>query len=280
VNNASSDETDSVVKSFFSKLPITLIYQPLLGKSNGLNAGIRVATGDLIIFSDDDVEVGYEWISSYMDTFSKVQGNFYFGGPVEVGFEGGQLNPEISSNELVPLSIRGINYGKENIILTGCGASTPFIGLNWGVPRAAFDLVGEFNVGLGPHPDFFCRTGEESDIMRRLNQEGFKPMYIATASIKHCNSKQKSDPKCIAQRIRTYSFEQFIPDKNVLNKIERILGAPLSLYVSLLWELLRWIKSKCFRKTAIDNYFMLNYLYGHLSKWRSVASVTQGKNEY
>jgi len=63
VDNGSTDGTVDVVASFHRPaLPVRYVYEPRRGKGNAYNAGIAVARGTVLLFSDDDVRFPSNWI--------------------------------------------------------------------------------------------------------------------------------------------------------------------------------------------------------------------------
>ncbi len=64
VDNNSRDETREVVERFCHRFPgrFNYVFEPKQGKSYALNTGIGKASGDLIAFMDDDVEVDPLWL--------------------------------------------------------------------------------------------------------------------------------------------------------------------------------------------------------------------------
>ncbi len=86
VNNNCTDHTDEVIASFSAKLPIRRIFEPTPGLSNARNAAVRAATGDYIIWTDDDVLVNEFWLSAYAEAFQRWPDAAVFGGPVTPWF--------------------------------------------------------------------------------------------------------------------------------------------------------------------------------------------------
>lgn len=65
VNNASTDTTPDIVSSLtLPSLDIRYIYEARRGLSNARNAALRVARGDMILWTDDDVRPPSNWIES------------------------------------------------------------------------------------------------------------------------------------------------------------------------------------------------------------------------
>ncbi len=62
VNNGSSDHTQEVLAHASGDLPLTVLNEPVPGKSRALNRGLQAIRGELIAFTDDDVRVSPEWL--------------------------------------------------------------------------------------------------------------------------------------------------------------------------------------------------------------------------
>lgn len=66
VDNGSADETASVITGFAAQapFPVRLVAEPEPGLSRARNCGLRHATGDLILMTDDDCYVQPEWVQA------------------------------------------------------------------------------------------------------------------------------------------------------------------------------------------------------------------------
>ena len=63
IDNGSTDDTCEVVKTCDTgKLPLRYIHEPQVGQSVGRNRGMAESTGDVILFTDDDVRPPPEWV--------------------------------------------------------------------------------------------------------------------------------------------------------------------------------------------------------------------------
>ena len=62
VDNGSTDSTKEIIASFASRLPLTYVFEPSLGKSTALNTGLRSITGDLVVMTDDDALARPDWL--------------------------------------------------------------------------------------------------------------------------------------------------------------------------------------------------------------------------
>ena len=65
VDNGSTDDTKSVVDSFSERIPIRYFFEARSGKNRALNTALENCNlGEIVVFSDDDVDVSPDWIVS------------------------------------------------------------------------------------------------------------------------------------------------------------------------------------------------------------------------
>ena len=66
VNNGSTDQTAAILARSQDtfRVPLRVIDEPRPGKSWALSRGIAVATGDVLAFTDDDVDVADDWLDA------------------------------------------------------------------------------------------------------------------------------------------------------------------------------------------------------------------------
>lgn len=95
VNNGSTDNTGEVVTEFEQLLPIRLISEPKLGLSKARNTGVENASGELIIFFDDDVLVDPFCVRGFWNSASAYPDAKLFGGLIEPLMDG-ITNPKSS----------------------------------------------------------------------------------------------------------------------------------------------------------------------------------------
>src|SRR5262249_23193019 len=64
IDNNSKDDTRQVAEAFCRRQPqnFRYVFEPLQGKSNALNRGIRESQGDGLAFIDDDVIARPDWL--------------------------------------------------------------------------------------------------------------------------------------------------------------------------------------------------------------------------
>jgi glycosyltransferase involved in cell wall biosynthesis len=182
VNNACTDDTDAVAEAFRDRLPLVYVHEPRPGLSHGRNAALAAARGRLIVFTDDDVRVGRDWIERYWRAYEQKPEGFYFGGPIDSDYEAAPP-PDAPWLALAPPSIRGLDWGPAERML---GKGEFFVAANWACPASALAAVGGFDPKLGLNPaSGQVGVGEESDLMDRLREAGWKAWYLPGNRIGH-----------------------------------------------------------------------------------------------
>jgi len=85
VNNNCTDRTDEVIRVFQGRLPVRRIFEGRPGLSHARNRAIAEATGNYIIWTDDDVTVCEGWLSAYVDAFRRWPEAAIFGARLSPG---------------------------------------------------------------------------------------------------------------------------------------------------------------------------------------------------
>ena len=202
VNNNCTDHTDEVVARFTGSLPIRYVREPRQGLSCARNAGLKVASGRLILFTDDDVIPGPGWIAEYWKAFQARPSGYYFGGPLESEFEADAPDEELL--RVAPPSVKGLGWGPSERELA---PGEKFVSANWACPREALDAAGNFDTRFGLDPSSkLVRVGEESELMRRLQEAGWRSWYLPAARLRHFVPAQKSNLRHIVERREASRF--------------------------------------------------------------------------
>jgi glycosyltransferase involved in cell wall biosynthesis len=190
VNNGSTDQTSAVINAEIlrQRLPLTSLLEALPGKSRALNLAIKQARGELLIFTDDDVEPEPAWLQSYIDASLSHPDIDGFAGKVLPKWLG-ELPSWLHTEGPFALP-RGItntrDFGDKPKILSD--EVVPG-GVNTALRKSAVTTTGWFRIELGPGTDI--PFAEDTDYMRRYQQAGGRFLYLPSALLHHCNAPER-----------------------------------------------------------------------------------------
>jgi glycosyltransferase involved in cell wall biosynthesis len=180
VDNNSTDDTDAVLDRHAARLPIRKLFESKQGQSHARNAAIAAASGDLIVWTDDDVLVSENWLAAYARAAAEHPAASYFGGPVQPWYE--REPPRWFARNLA-------HFGKVVALVDRGDAD-----------RRLND--GEFVIGANmafrladmkhyPFNALLSRTGaklagcEDHDVIFRMQADGKHGRWIVDAKVRH-----------------------------------------------------------------------------------------------
>lgn len=146
VDNNSTDGTRSVVDAAARNFPVQLRYasEGEQGRSAALNHGFRIALGDVIVTTDDDVRVEPDWLDRIADGLTQLRCD-YVGGRVLPLWESEPPQWLPRTNGQLWAVIALLDYGREPIRY---GRRVP-LGVNMAIRRDALQRVGGFDPRIG-----------------------------------------------------------------------------------------------------------------------------------
>lgn len=271
VNNNCTDETDQVAQEFADKLPLVYVHEPQQGLSRARNAGLKASSGRLIAFTDDDVKPCAEWITAYWNAYQAKPTGSYFGGPVESEFEVSKVDEELL--RLATAAISGLDWGRRARTLA---PNEYFISANWACPAEALRASGGFDTRKGLDPS--CgrvRTGEETDLMNRLEKIGLSPWYLPEARIVHFVPVHKCSLKYILARKEAGGFNdagQYMDSRQGLI----IGGIPRWMYRTAFDRWLRWVSGRLRGKKGYRELLDYRYIIGIM---KGIHELSQAPSE-
>lgn len=146
VDNNSNDNTREIVEQAQQRFPAALryVFEPEQGRCAALNAGIRAASGEIIVTTDDDVRVETNWLDCAQSSLERLGCDYV----------GGRVLPIWSAPRPAWLPNRGgrhwavialLDYGPAPIRF---GSRVP-LGVNMAFRRDAFDRAGLWDNRVG-----------------------------------------------------------------------------------------------------------------------------------
>jgi glycosyltransferase involved in cell wall biosynthesis len=231
VDNNSNDHTRDVIEAFqpHAPLPARYLFEPQQGLSHARNAGIDAATGDVIVFCDDDVLVDPTWLQEIAKAFAQRN-------PAALG---GKILPkwQVPPPRWLGPPLHGflalLDHGDAPIEMV-----EPVLwGANLAVRRDVFETI-RFDGGLGRSGDKLY-NGEDAALLQTLIDRGERVIYWPRAIVHH---------NIPAQRLTKSYFRKWHWDAGSMaaqimpRGIARsLLGIPYHFYRRILADTATWI---------------------------------------
>jgi glycosyltransferase involved in cell wall biosynthesis len=228
VNNNCTDETEQVVRSFADQLPIRHLFEAQPGQSAARNLAVREATGEYLVWTDDDVLVDRDWLAAYRRAFDRWPDAAVFGGPIEPWFEGSP--PEWLKQVFASVrhAYATLDLGPTPVPLAKPDR-LPF-GANMAFRmREQRGFVYDTSVGLKPNSQM---RGEETALLWQLLDAGGHGWWVPDARVRHFIPQQRQTWAFLRRFYVGYGhyLAQAAPDHDSA----RLLGRPRWLWRSLL----------------------------------------------
>ena len=226
VDNGSTDSTPQVLEEWRGKEPrLRTAREDRVGVSRGKNAGIRMARGSLLLFTDDDVRADPRWIQSYKDLFSRIEADLVLaGGPIEpIAEDLGTWPNWFHPDALIDLGLW--TYPEERRL----EASEYVFGANMAAPADLFRRFGPWDENLGPMGD--DRTAhEDTELQDRVRPAGVPVWFCPAAIVQHRVSPEHASARSVISRafargrndfwkegLRRYGDEASVPKQPALS---------------------------------------------------------------
>jgi len=269
VNNNCSDATDEVIEAFDDRLPIRRVFEQKQGLSNGRNAAIDAAEGDLIVFTDDDVLVDPGWLAAYIEAAERWPHAAYFGGRILPEFES-EPPDWMKSNLRLFRNMLGIrDLGPEEREFRG--EETPFGGnmafRSWVLDRWRFDP----NFGRSGNGRIMA---DETALFLQLAHNRKTGVWVPRAELKHYLPSS-----CFSRR---YIWDYFLGQGRTQVRLhgtknaKLLWGAP-RYQIRAFWvaRLKSWILSPFYKKIAICAFAKAAKTWGLIEESRGSGRVSR-----
>jgi glycosyltransferase involved in cell wall biosynthesis len=170
VDNNSTDETRAVVERAAAlDGRVRYLRETKQGLSHARNAGIAGSRAPVIAFTDDDVRVGPDWLSTIMCTVQAHPGVSVVGGKVLPVWP--TTPPSwLTAEHWGPLAL--VDYG-EHPVRVDAGNPLCLVGANLAIVRSAFDLVGGFAPDVQRVRDSVGSSEDHEFLLRLFGAGGF-----------------------------------------------------------------------------------------------------------
>jgi glycosyltransferase involved in cell wall biosynthesis len=180
VNNNSPDSTAAVLESFVPRLPLRHFLETHQGIAHARNRAALEAHGDVVLWTDDDVRVKPNWLAGYADAFARHPECGFFGGSVELSFEGIPPRWLLAGLDSIGGALGQVRVPGDGPI--GEGAQLPF-NCNMAV-RREYHLAMPYDTRYGRKAASLM-SGEETVFLRELMSQGVRGWWLPDVGVLH-----------------------------------------------------------------------------------------------
>jgi glucosyl-dolichyl phosphate glucuronosyltransferase len=248
VDNNSTDQTRAVVQRASARDGrVRYLRETNQGLSHARNAGIAAARAPLIAFTDDDVRVGPDWLSTIMRTVHAHPGVSVVGGKVLPVWPA-PPPPWLTPEHWGPLAL--VDYGDQPVRVD---AANPLclVGANLAIVRSAFDLVGGFAADVQRVRDSVGSSEDHEFLLRLFGAGGFG-VYDPGIVI-HADVQPDRLQRAYHRRWHTghgHFHALMRPEYLERSNTGRLFDVPAHLYRSAVRDAAAWAKAKLRRDDA------------------------------
>jgi glycosyltransferase involved in cell wall biosynthesis len=179
VDNASTDGSLDLVRSYQNKLPLICMTEITPGKNAALNSALHHVEGDLVILTDDDAVPRPDWLVA-MRTAADSQPEYsVFGGVVSPRWE---VTPSDWIEKWVPLG--PVFTVTPASLREGPMDYRSVFGPNMAVRLKLFADGFRFDSTIGPRGASYA-MGSETEFVRRLASHGYRAWHVGGARVDH-----------------------------------------------------------------------------------------------
>jgi len=203
VDDHSTDNTLSVLDSSAGRLSLKIVQLPdgVISKKKAIEAGVKEATGELIITTDADCRMGVLWVSSFASFFKKTGAQF-ISAPVKMEGNLRLLDLFQSLDFLAMQAITGASVNN--------GFHTMCNGANLAYTKTAFFEVNGFE-GIDEIP-----SGDDMLLMHKIfTRYPNKVLYMKNSEVIVTTPPESSWKNFLHQRIRWASKAVHYKDKRI-----------------------------------------------------------------
>jgi L-malate glycosyltransferase len=210
VDNASTDSTREIIESFQTKLPVTYIHEPRVGKNIALNTGLEKISGDLVVLTDDDAVPRPDWLVEARRVAEAQPSYSVFGGTVVPQWE---VPPDDWILEYVTYKYAVTDPAWEE------GPILPLwvYGLNMAIRAEVFKAGHRFDIELGPRGSNY-QQGDETEFLQRIGRSGFRCWHCKSMVVAHIIRKHQMTKKWLLRRaipIGSAEFRRAFQEKDL-----------------------------------------------------------------
>ncbi len=276
VDNNSTDATKQVCNEFTGKLPLRYLFESRQGKSFALNQGVVVATGDLLSFTDDDVDLAPNYLDELWQAAIKYPAVSVFGGKILPRWE----NPPprwMSDNAKLLLSGVTVHFDRGDVEHVLADGKSVFYGANMAIRKIIFEKGFRYREDLGL--DGSRRIGaEDVEFMRAILTAGYKALYMPKAIVHHRNSRKRMAERYVREWFIGYGMSEV--RCGAVNRSHCWFGAPRHAWKTVVLNGAKYLATRwtCPSRVWLPAEIKMATTWGEITEMRRQAILKNREN--
>ncbi len=226
IDNASTDNTADIVRTYMDRLPITLLSQPKPGKNRALNLGLEHIEGDLVVFTDDDVVASPDWLMQWRWAAGQFPEFDIFGGSIKPYW---RKTPPEWLLEIIDIAMVYALTGAQH----QDGPIHPgwIFGPNMMIRTSFFAGGRQFDETIGPDGTETFAMGGETDFTGLRDKQNLRCRFVSQPTVCHIIREGQVDPEWVASRYFRFG-RSLREDLDMAEDYDgpRLFGAPRYLF--------------------------------------------------
>ena len=180
IDNGSTDDTAPWATAYLSNAGVAFRVEreERPGLAAARNAGVRHASGRILVFTDDDCRLAPDYVGRVLDHHAADAAPVMRGGRVDLGDA-----RDLPFTVIVDPRPRRYDPEERTQILGGF-----ILGCNMSAPRGLLEAVGPFDERFGVGAPF--RAAEDTDYLYRIHLAGFGVEYVPDMVIRHHHGRR------------------------------------------------------------------------------------------
>ena len=249
VNNCPKKPLNSVFDFVNTGIETRIIEEPITGLSHAKNCGIHNSRGEWLAFIDDDVIIHPQWLQAVTKGIANYPEASFFGGRIIGDFQG--IAPSWYHYNQIPDWLFGVlgNYDLgEGDYIFDPETMDEFFGANLIFEKSLLQKYGVFDIELGVAANREQRTGEETELLRRICAKNTTGYYLGKASVQHISPASRLTSDYI------YSYFQACGRSCAMIDTKIMLSqASSSSFLNHIYTKVGYLQFLCFELLGIQN---------------------------
>lgn len=265
-DNAVTPQTEQLVNSYKSILPITYLSEKTPGKNAALNKALPYAQGEILVFTDDDIIAQPNWLTELYEGINRNPEYDMFGGTIKPHY------PDVKIDSRINLSHHSI---RDALVITNPDFKEGEIrpgqiwGPNMAIRRKIIDAGFTFNPNIGPNGTDYV-MGSETEFLLRADKSGYKSAFLPNAIVLHQIRENQLCLKWLAGR--AFRHGKGNAAKSSVPHCKSWFGAPRYLYKkAIIHKLLMFSDYLRHHNAAFFSHFIrYNFIKGQIYQYKKI----------